>query len=75
MLLKQIGLDVSPTKPLNELSIGRRQMVEIAKAMSMGCADHGRAHFKSVHTGAEIVEVVRHDGWRQYHLHSHRLVR
>ena len=35
-VLKQIGLAVEPTTPLGDLSIGQRQMVEIAKAMSVG---------------------------------------
>ncbi|MCH1439631.1 MAG: sugar ABC transporter ATP-binding protein, partial [Rubripirellula sp.] len=35
-VLKQIGLAVEPTTPLSDLSIGQRQMVEIAKAMSVG---------------------------------------
>ena len=35
-VLKQIGLAVEPTTPLADLSIGQRQMVEIAKAMSVG---------------------------------------
>ena len=35
-VLSQIGLSVEPTTALNELSIGQRQMVEIAKAMSVG---------------------------------------
>lgn len=35
-VLEQIGLAVDPTTPLSELSIGQRQMVEIAKAMSVG---------------------------------------
>lgn len=35
-VLKQIGLGVEPTTPLSDLSIGQRQMVEIAKAMSVG---------------------------------------
>jgi ribose transport system ATP-binding protein len=35
-VLKQIGLAVDPTTPLSDLSIGQRQMVEIAKAMSVG---------------------------------------
>lgn len=34
-VLDQIGLDVSPTDALSGLSIGQRQMVEIAKAMSV----------------------------------------
>jgi ribose transport system ATP-binding protein len=34
-VLGRIGLDVSPTAPLSGLSIGQRQMVEIAKAMSV----------------------------------------
>ena len=36
LVLQQIGLEVTPTTPLSELSIGQRQMVEIAKAMSVG---------------------------------------
>ncbi len=35
-VLKQIGLAVEPTTPLSDLSIGQRQMVEIAKAISVG---------------------------------------
>ncbi|MGI9474159.1 MAG: sugar ABC transporter ATP-binding protein [Rubripirellula sp.] len=35
-VLSQIGLQVEPTMPLCDLSIGQRQMVEIAKAMSVG---------------------------------------
>jgi ribose transport system ATP-binding protein len=34
-VLKQVGLDVSPDLNLARLSIGRQQLVEIAKAMSM----------------------------------------
>jgi ribose transport system ATP-binding protein len=33
--LEMIGLDVSPQTPLNQLTIGRQQMVEIAKALSV----------------------------------------
>lgn len=35
-VLAQIGLQVNPTTALSDLSIGQRQMVEIAKAMSVG---------------------------------------
>ena len=35
-VLAQIGLQVDPTTALSDLSIGQRQMVEIAKAMSVG---------------------------------------
>jgi ribose transport system ATP-binding protein len=34
-VLQKIGLDVDPHTPLSRLSIGQRQMVEIAKAMSV----------------------------------------
>lgn len=34
-VLRQIGLDVDPSAPLSGLSIGQRQIVEIAKAMSV----------------------------------------
>ena len=33
--LSRIGLDISPATPLAELSIGRQQMVEIARALSV----------------------------------------
>jgi ribose transport system ATP-binding protein len=33
--LQRLGLEVSPATPLNRLSIGRQQMVEIAKALSL----------------------------------------
>ena len=35
VLLKTLGLDVSPSTPLGDLSIARQQMVEIAKALSL----------------------------------------
>ncbi len=35
-VLAQIALKVEPTTPLSQLAIGQRQMVEIAKAMSVG---------------------------------------
>lgn len=35
VLLKRLGVDVSPRTPLGELSIAHRQMVEIAKALSL----------------------------------------
>ena len=34
--LQQVGLDVSPTQVVRELSVGQQQMVEIAKALSTG---------------------------------------
>jgi ribose transport system ATP-binding protein len=34
-VLHQIGLDVDPRRPLKELTIGRQQLVEIAKALSV----------------------------------------
>lgn len=34
--LDMVGLDVEPTKLVRDLSIGRQQMVEIAKALSVG---------------------------------------
>ena len=33
MLLDEIGLDIDPQMRVNKLSIGERQMVEIAKAL------------------------------------------
>jgi ribose transport system ATP-binding protein len=33
--LRRLGLDVSPTLPLNKLSIAQQQLVEIAKALSL----------------------------------------
>lgn len=35
VLLKRLGVDVSPRTPLSELSIAQQQMVEIAKALSL----------------------------------------
>ena len=34
-VLARVGLDVEPTTPLSDLTIGRQQMVEIAKALSI----------------------------------------
>jgi ribose transport system ATP-binding protein len=34
-VLQRIGLDVDPRRPLKELTIGRQQLVEIAKALSV----------------------------------------
>jgi ribose transport system ATP-binding protein len=34
-VLRRIGLDVDPRRPLRELTIGRQQLVEIAKALSV----------------------------------------
>ncbi len=34
-VLQRIGLDVDPRRPLRELTIGRQQLVEIAKALSV----------------------------------------
>ena len=46
--LKMVGLDVSPDTLVGDLTIGRQQMVEIAKALGqLPCSDHGRANIQS----------------------------
>lgn len=77
-VLKQIGLDVSPTKPLSELSIGQRQMVEIAKAMSVGARvlimDEPTSSLSSAEAERlfEVVHDLRRSGVSIIYI-SHRL--
>ena len=46
--LSGCGADFEPDTPVAALSLAQRQLVEIAKALSLGCRnrDHGRTHFK-----------------------------
>ncbi|MCR9295672.1 MAG: sugar ABC transporter ATP-binding protein, partial [bacterium] len=60
--LSMVGLDVEPTTLVQELSIGRQQMVEIAKALSVGARvlimDEPTSSLSARET-ARLFEVVR----------------
>jgi len=77
-VLSQIGLQVEPTTPLSELSIGQRQMVEIAKAMSVGARvlimDEPTSSLSSAEAERlfEVVQELRQRGVSIIYI-SHRL--
>ncbi len=77
-LLDQIGLDVSPTMPLAQLPIGRQQMVEIAKALSVNAKvlimDEPTSSLSSRESAAlfEVIRELREQGVSIIYI-SHRL--
>jgi ribose transport system ATP-binding protein len=77
-VLRRIGLDVSPTAPLSGLSIGQRQMVEIAKAMSVNARvlimDEPTSSLSSTEADRlfEVVRDLRSSGVSIIYI-SHRL--
>ncbi len=76
--LRMVGLDVAPTTLVKELSIGRQQMVEIAKALSVGAQvlimDEPTSSLSSKETARlfEVVKELREQGVSIIYI-SHRL--
>lgn len=77
-VLKQVGLDVSPDLNLARLSIGKQQLVEIAKAMSMNARvlimDEPTSSLSAHETERlfEVVEDLKRQGVSVIYI-SHRL--
>ena len=76
--LKQVGLDLSPTTVVGTLTIGKQQMVEIAKALSVNARvlimDEPTSSLSSNETEAlfELIENLREQGVSVIYI-SHRL--
>lgn len=76
--LAQVGLDVSPRTPLSQLPVGKRQMVEIAKAVSANARilimDEPTSSLSAKETRAlfEVVKQLRSRGVAIVYI-SHRL--
>lgn len=77
-LLERLGLDISPAQPLDSLSIAQRQMVEIAKALSLNARviimdePTSSLTLKETDRLLEVIADLRRDGVSVIYI-SHRL--